>query len=244
MVTSQASLLEDSLVHLPRVDATACAETLSHLMRLYDLEDPELDAGDGDDLDPGAPGHVETFTLIVPLIESVLVAEDEVPPALAAQLIRMAAFPAVAEALAMQIAFGRRVGEEHALSMARLLARAQQRGLSADDYVAAQSAAGELRLDRLARLLHGQARRTPSADRVRTGITVLRRVIALAPTPLRPQLLCAVAWLHWARGQRAIAVAYLAEASRIEPTNVLAYGLSVVFADHLPVWVRRPDAAA
>ena len=41
-----------------------------------------------------------------------------------------------------------------------------------------------------------------------------------------PPLLCAIAWLQWARGKRAIAAGYLAEASRIEPEHILAFGLS------------------
>ncbi len=38
---------------------------------------------------------------------------------------------------------------------------------------------------------------------------LLRRVASLAPPFLRLPLLCTIAWLHWAQGKRALAMAYL-----------------------------------
>jgi hypothetical protein len=49
----------------------------------------------------------------------------------------------------------------------------------------------------------------------------------------------AIAWLHWAQGKRAHAMAYIAEAQQIEPTLVLAYGLGVIITTTTPDWIHQ-----
>ena len=71
----------------------------------------------------------------------------------------------------------------------------------------------------------------------------LSHMDVFVPEPVRPPLLCVLAWLHWARGQRALAMAYGNEASRIEPEHVLSHGLSGVISSKLPVWVTRTSGA-
>lgn len=86
-------------------------------------------------------------------------------------------------------------------------------------------------------IFRGESRRRPDEKRIQQGIAFLRTTCALTPEAGRVPLLCAIAWLHWARGQRAVAMSYLAEARRVESTHVLAHGLSAFFTGGMPEWV-------
>lgn len=217
----------DATLHLPAVDRLDALEVVGHVIRLID----------GDAHDSAAPSHAEAFVMIVPFIEALLDDDpDDVSLALVAQLVVITTLPGLPEAIALQIAFGRRIGEQHTLKIGRLMARARQRGLSVDEYVARLGPAAAER-DTLLRLFHGEARRRPDANRMQRGIALLRRTAALVPAHERPAVLCVIAWLHWARGHRAIAMAYLAEAARIEPQHILAYGLSWLVTTKTPVWL-------
>ncbi len=150
----------------------------------------------------------------------------------------MATLPAIPETIALQIAFGRGAGEEQMREIARLIARATRRGLSADEYIAELAAADAIPRGKIIRLFHGETRRTPDVQRMARGIASAaqdqhrswRRRCDL-------RLLCAIAWLQWARGKRAIALGYLAEASRIEPEHILAFGLSWLVSTKTPTWI-------
>ncbi|UNK70958.1 hypothetical protein [Microbacterium sp. H1-D42] len=155
----------------------------------------------------------ELFRLIVPVIESLF--DDgvkSISPAFHAQLIMMCQFPNIPEIMVVQIAFGREVGEE---TIGRGSAQARH-----------------------ARLFNGESQRPPDEQRIRTAIPVLRRSAALAAEPLRPSLLCAVAWMLWALGNRPVAMAYLAEASRIESSHELTLDLQTHFSLAMPAWVE------
>jgi hypothetical protein len=238
----------ETALHLPLASAEAREAVLAHLLRMFDRP-PEVDLTASMDhaaaIDWDAvPSHAEVLMLIVPLLETCLDADaDEPAPPLVAQLAFMAALPAVPESIALQVAFGRRVGEQQTREFGRLIARARQRGISVDEYVAGLVATGTVPRGTFVRLFHGESRRTPDAARVKRGIAMLRRIASLVPPMLRPPLLCAIAWLHWAGGKRALAAAYLAEASRIEPENVLAYGLAWLSATKTPSWLApKPQA--
>jgi hypothetical protein len=229
-------------LHLPRASADATEAVLAHLLdmcgRLPEVR-PTVSMDHAAESDGDAvPSHGEVLMLIVPLLETCLEADaDEPAPPLVAQLAFMAALPAVPESIALQVAFGRRVGEAQTREFGRLIARARQRGVSVDEYVANLVAADALPRGTLVRLFHGESRRTPDAARVKRGIAMLRGIASLVPPMLRPPLLCTIAWLHWAGGKRALAAAYLAEASRIDPENVLAYGLSWLISTKIPSWL-------
>ncbi|QAY59622.1 hypothetical protein ET475_06215 [Microbacterium protaetiae] len=186
-----------------------------------------------------APPHGEAMALMVALTESLLDDDEPITPALAARVAFMAAMPSIPETMAVQIAFGRHVAEEALLKTARLVDRAGRREMTVDDYVWAQHAAGQIPRDTIVRMLHGEVRRKPLADRVGCGIALLRRTAALVPEPYRPSLLCTLAWLMWARGQRPLALLYIDEAAQIEPEHLLAYGLSMIMSSRLPAWVGR-----
>jgi hypothetical protein len=197
----------------------------------------------GGDPDSGTlmPDHSEAFAVIVPLVESLLDEEpDEIPPRMLALLVAISLLPALPEMIAIQIAFGRKVGEQEAMKMWRLMAQARQRQLTVDEYVAQLHASGKVPRDTLVRLFHGEARRTPDEGRIRRGVTILRRAVGLVPAPVRPDLLCTLGWLQWAHGKRVVAAAYLAEAARIRPDHVLTRGLGAVIATKVPVWLTDP----
>lgn len=232
---------EGGILHLPAVDPHEVEEVGEQLLKMaHDLPRVTVTVPDRyvGSVQAASP-HAEAFALAVPLLESLLDDDpDTVPGALLAQLIFMSQFPALPEAIALQVAFGRFVGEQNVRRLARLVTRARRRGLSVDEYVVRLGAADAVPSDTLTRLFRGEARRAPDATRIRCGIALLRRTASLAPPPSRSHLLCAIGWLHWARGQRAIAAAYLAEASRLEPGHILAYGLRAhITSSQGPAWL-------
>lgn len=227
--THPAPFSSDSAVpELPKADRLVATQMTTELERLYAAE-PGSDAA--------PPSHAESFAIIVPFLEGLLDDLDDAPPTLLAQLVVIAAMPSLAQAIALQIAFGRRMVEEHARTMARLNAQARQRNLSVDDYVAQLSAADAMPHDITVRLFRGESRRSPDFDRVRHGVALLRRTASLTPDRFRLDLLCMLAWLCWARGQRALAESYAAAAARIEPDHILAYGVTWLITSRVPTWL-------
>lgn len=181
--------------------------------------------------------HGELLALIVPIVETLFDDTCRISPEFHAQLIMMCQFPSVPESMVAQIAFGRRVGEEQVRKIARIIARARHRGVSVDEYVADLHAQDAVPHDRLVKMFLGESKRTPSADRITLATGLLRTTAALAAESQRPPVLCAIAWLLWAQGKRALAMNYLAEASRIDPDHPTAFGLSVHFSENLPAWL-------
>lgn len=249
MDTGSALDASDSTVHLPSVDPLDCVRVLDHLLAVRSglpavnivmssnearsaLEDLESNGGSG------ALTHAEALGLIVPIVESLF--DDDVRELgleFHAQLILMGAFPSIPESIALQVAFGRKIGEEQFRKIARLAARAEHRGITVDEYVEDLALADAIPHDRPFRLFRGESRRVPSGTRMQRAILLLRRTAALAPEPFRPPLLCAIAWLQWAQGRRVVAIAYLDEALRIEPAHLLARGLRAIFASRMPEWL-------
>lgn len=185
------------------------------------------------------------FDLLVSLIETfVEQSRHGASPQIHAQIAMMSVLPAVPEALALQIAFGRRIGQQHADKIALFREGARARALSVDDYVAELVSAGRIPRDRLVQLFHGKGRLVPSPERIKHGTRLLRQTASVVPEHVRPSILCAIAWLSWAAGKRAIAAAYLAEALRIDEDHILAFGLTTVISQSLPVWCARGQASS
>ncbi|MGO2746532.1 hypothetical protein [Microbacterium sp.] len=192
----------------------------------------------------GPVGHAEALWLIVPIVESLF--DDEVASIgipFHVQLMMMCEYPSIPEALVVQVAFGRKAGEEHSRKIARLADRAQRRGLTIDEYVQHLHDTGTVPRDRLMRLFLGETRRPPSDERLRRAVEVLRRTAALSPEPLRGPVLSAIAWMQWARGRRAVSLAYLEEALRVEPRSILAGGLRMHFLQRTPAWLTAEAQA-
>lgn len=144
----------------------------------------------------------------------------------------------VPEQIMMQIAFGEAAGARNARGVARLLARARHRGMTADDYILGAAANDELGNDVMRRLFHGETPRRPDQDRVDRGIAVVLRAAAHVVAEDRPALLCIAAWLHWIVGRRTTALTYVHEAQRIEPTHLLTYGLAWLLSNKSPRWLQ------
>lgn len=235
----------DLQFRLPRVDPHFADQVLLEIDALLDAEEEQACADidcDGDHAD-ALPGHIESMTLMIPLLESMLGdAPNSASPALVARVVMMATWPALPEQMIMQIGFGRRVAEKNVLSMMRLIARSTQRGLTVDEYVAEHDA----KLDEpLTRLFLGESRRAPEADRISRGIDLIRWMLAVTPEPLRAELLCVLGWLYWARGKRPLAFLHLDAAWQIRPGHVLAYGLEQHFINRgTPEWLRAKPMPA
>lgn len=184
--------------------------------------------------------HAEILGLIVPITETLFEGDvADVGIAFHVQLILMCGFPSIPESLVVQAAFGRRIGEQQYLKIVRLANRAERRGLTIDEYVEELRETNGIEHDRLVQMFLGETRRAPDDARLRRAIAVLRRTAALAPEALRPPLFCAIGWMQWARGRRAIALNYVSAAVAIEPANILARGLTIQMSTRVPEWVHQ-----
>jgi len=240
---SNATAMPGSPLHLPLVDAEQADAVRDELWLLED-EFPHL----GDALRPMSSGFFDVsevvgdVTLIADLIPVVEQCLDEGPtlpdPVLAARLLALLLAPGNAETAAVQIAFGEAAGWREVREMTRLASRAHRCGLSLDEYVLDLAQRKAVPQTPLTRSLHGLTRRRPDADRIRTGVAMMRRLAALAPDELRPAPLSIIGWLQWARGIRALGIAYLDEAQRIEPSSQVAYGLKWLVTTNSARWLH------
>ncbi|WP_156761163.1 hypothetical protein [Microbacterium karelineae] len=227
---------DESLVHLPLATDADRDEVVERLFDMWSATASEAVAPD--EGDSGGPmGHVESLAYIVPFLESLLDdPPDELPLAACAQIVHMVEYPAVPEIVVIQTAFGRRAGEEMVRHLERLFARARQRNLSVDEYIADAADTGRIAHDRTARMFRGEVRRAPDDERMRTAIRILRRAASLVPPELRSHLLCAIGWLQWARGRRPVALAYLAEAERTDSGCPFPLAITELVSARRPRW--------
>ncbi|MGV8881404.1 MAG: hypothetical protein ACOH19_04575 [Rhodoglobus sp.] len=238
---SRGSLASPSAIHLPEASEEFASEVLDEIERMTDAL-PEVDvvlsAQQAKAMD-AVPDGADEFVCLMVLAETLVGRDAKDPsPTLLAQVIFFTGFPAAPEALAVQIAFGRKRGEQQARKIAMLRTGARRHKITVAQYVSKLAAAEKLPRDKLVRLFHGEGSKSPSSARIDRGVSILRTAAGAVPEEFRPPLLCALAWLQWASGRRAIAAAYLSEATRTDPENLLAYGLGVIFSAQMPEWVR------
>lgn len=228
--------IDESIVRLPAataVDSCEVAERLNQLLDQVEAFSGSEAPGDGE-----IPmGHLESLSSIVPFFESLLDdAAEDISPSAYALLVHMVGYPAVPDTLVLQSAFGRRIAEESNRDLARIIARANQRDLSVDDYITELASSERIPQRRVARMFRGEVRRTPDDGRMRAAIAILRRAASLIPHELRSHLLTAIGWLYWARGKRPNALAYLAEAERTDSGCPYVGGLTALVSSRLPAW--------
>lgn len=232
---------DEPLIHLPRADTHELDEVWNEIEKIGDSlpsVNVQISARAAFETPKRWPIQREMFILVEALTETLLDREaGSISPALAAQLGVLADVPMIPETMAMQIAFGRKMAEEQSRKMAGIVEKAQKRGLSVDEYVAEPHAANAIPNDKM-HIFHGDTRWAPSAHRLQHGAALLRRVAGMLPVGFRPSLLCVISWLMWASGRRPIAMAYLAEATRIRPEHLLASEMSATFSDKSPAWLR------
>ncbi|ANP71807.1 DUF4192 domain-containing protein [Cryobacterium arcticum] len=229
---------------LPKVDLATrerCARRLARYQRLGpDMGPiPELVEMVGDMLDP--VGTAETVLGLTPAELSI----DE-----AAVLLFLVQSPATRDQMMLQFAFGEEEGRRsHALNR-HYAQRQRETGLSMDDLVAADMAAGRSFHETsptTGDLMLGLSRQRPDPERVARGIQLLKLLVAMAPRPARPAPLCMLAWLCWALGQGSVAGIYIDTALDIDDDYGMALLLrQVLGSGHLPEWAfevpREEDA--
>lgn len=227
---------------LPKVDLATrerCARRLARYQRLGpDMGPiPELIEMVGDMLDP--VGTAETALGLNPAELSI----DEI-----AALLFLVQGPATRDQMMLQFAFGEEEGRRsHALNR-HYSQRQRETGLSMDELVAADMAAGRAFAETTPTtgdLMVGECRDRPDPERIERGIGLLKLLVAMAPRSARPAPLCMLAWLSWALGQGTVAGIYLDTALEIDTGYGMALLLErMIGSGHLPEWAFTvPDDA-
>jgi len=219
---------------LPRVDLATrerCARRLARYQRLgSDMGPiPELVEMVGDMLDP--VGTAETVLGVNPAELSI----DEV-----AALLFLMQGPATRDQMMVQFAFGEEEGVRSFELNRHYAQRQRETGLSMDDLVEADMAAGrafEQSTPTTADLMMGMSRDRPDPERIERGIRLLKLLVAMAPRSNRPAPLCMLAWLSWALGQGSVAGIYIDTALDIDADYGMALLLlQMIGSGHLPEW--------
>lgn len=92
-------------------------------------------------------------------------------------------------------------------------------------------------IDVIARLIMGHSMLRPDAARVERGIDELRAAVAHAPEAARPGPLCMAAWLAWSLGRGSVAGGLLDAALAIDPAHSMANLLNgYIGTGALPEW--------
>ena len=219
---------------LPRVDLTTrerCARRLARFQRLGPGPGPipELIEMVGDMLDP--VGTAETALGLNPAELTV----DE-----AAALLFLMQGPATRDQMMLQFAFGEAEGHR-SLALNRHYARRQREtGLSMDDVVAADMAAGRALQETeptTGDLMLGMSADRPDPVRVERAIGLLKLLVAMAPRSARPAPLCMLAWLSWTLGRGSVAGIHIDTALDIDGEYGMALLLlQLIGSGRLPEW--------
>jgi len=160
-----------------------------------------------------------------------------------ALLAALAQKPYLRDAMMMQVAFGRIVGEAFVRDSQELHALQDETGLSMDELVLREIEEGRIDPgDELTGLLLGAGRIRPDLERVQAACEWLGVAAASVPSALRPPLLCMLGWLHWSRGLGSVAGGYIDAALDIDPD----YGMAEVLLEVLrrgvvPEWALPQD---
>jgi hypothetical protein len=227
---------------LPRVDLATrerCARRLARYQRLGSDLGPVSGLVEmvGDILDPVATA--ETVLGLDPAELSI----DEV-----AALLFLMQGPATRDQMMLQFAFGEEVGRRGSALNRHYARRQRETGLTMDDLVAADMAAGrafEEEIPTTGDLMMGLSPERPDPERVHRGIGLLKVLVAMAPRSARPAPLCMLAWLSWTLGQGSVAGIYLDTAVEIDAEYGMArLLLQMIGSGHLPEWAFSvPDDA-
>ncbi|MCC6856639.1 MAG: DUF4192 family protein [Microbacteriaceae bacterium] len=165
--------------------------------------------------------------------------QGELPDAALVLLAELSRSNAFRDEIALQFGFGMLVAGAIAEDNDRYLAIQRREGGTMDEVVRREIDAGRARLDdELAGLLMGIGRLRPDADRLERGIHQFKRIAALAPEHYRPNVLCIVAWMLWARGLGSAAGRMIDLALEIDPLHGMGQLLYTLLANgRMPEWV-------
>lgn len=163
----------------------------------------------------------------VALVEALVETSPRRQPAIRlAWLVHLADHPMMRDAMMLQFAFGRVIGEAALVDAETSCDGSDQDDRDADDLA-----------ELLARLLLGESSLRPDPARVDRALGVLRLTIPNAPSGSRPGLLCIAAWLAWSLGRGSVAGALLDQARAVAPDHTMTSLLSSFIASGaLPEW--------
>jgi len=184
----------------------------------------------------------------VAFLETVLDADPaDLSALMLARLIALIQSEGDVDRTVLQIAFGRRAGAESWKNTLEVRALARKYGEEPIGYLLREGRTGKRGRDneRIGRMLCGMTTIVPSLERITRGTALLNHVIAHAPVADRLTAMCALAWLHWARGMNSIACGLIDEVARVNPHHQLAAVFQTVFDTvTLPEWVFDRDMPA
>ena len=183
------------------------------------------------------------FPALGALLDPVVIAEDALtwsnPPGEddAAALLVLIQSPPNRDQIMVQFAFGREEGARaHEVNL-HYIQLQHETGRTLDDLVAEEMDSGDPSAQHTGNIMLGLQHERPDADRIRTAITLLRTVVAMAPRSARPAPLCMLAWLSWALGGGSVAGIFVDQALAIDPQYSMATLLNVLLSSgHLPEW--------
>ncbi|MCY7405142.1 MAG: DUF4192 domain-containing protein [Cryobacterium sp.] len=155
----------------------------------------------------------------------------------AAALLVLVQSPPNRDQIMVQFAFGRDEGvRAHEINWRYALLQ-YETGRSRDDLVTEEINTGDPTAEHAGDIMLGLQRERPDVDRIRTAITLLRTVVAMAPRSARPAPLCMLAWLSWALGSGSVAGFFVDQALAIDSQYSMATLLNLLLTSgHLPEW--------
>ena len=185
----------------------------------------------------------QLFSALEGVLDPVAIAESALewpnPPADedAAALLVLVQSPPDRDQIMVQFAFGHEVGRRAHEMNERYATLQHETGRSLEDLIAETIDSGEDSAQRIGDIMLGLQQERPDAQRIRTAITLLRTVVALAPRAARPAPLCMLAWLSWALGSGSVAGFFVDQALAINPSYSMASLLNLLLkSGHLPEW--------
>lgn len=107
------NVIDEGVLHLPPVDDDDGEEAFDHIIWMCEGL-PAAPTYDREDAPSEALDHMHALESVVSFIESLL--EDDqgaVAPVRSARLALMCMYPSITEAVVVQVAFGRAIGEEN-----------------------------------------------------------------------------------------------------------------------------------
>ncbi len=173
----------------------------------------------------------------VALVEALLDESAREPSALRlAWFVHLADHPVVRDAMMLQFAFGRSIGE----------AALEEGGTDADSHGDGDERSDDDLDEVLSRLLIGRSTVRPDIGRVERALEMLRLAIPNAPHGLRAGPLCIGAWLAWSLGRGSVAGVLLDRAREVAPEHTMTMLLtSFIGGGALPDWAfTRPEPGA
>lgn len=231
---------EASSVYLreaPPDDARAAMRKV-HQLALDTID--ALDAGDDDDEESDVLDLAGSLVLMVPMVEALLGSDEDPSPEECGVLAHMLSFPVVPELVLICTAFGRRVAEEHLREMVRTNKRVIQRGATTAAEIDAIHSERSRVYERTAQMLWGKVRRQPDEERLVSLARILRRVASHLPHNMRCETFSMLGWIFWARGKRALAVAYSEEGRCADASNLIAQFVGeLIDVVASPEWLDR-----